>query len=135
MIEYKNESGEVLHCVYRLKDCDNSRCDITHPQKYLQGAVMRMDKNKSFRNHKHITCERNTDKTHEAGVLISGSLRVDFYNEDSKIMGSEILGPGDCTITFGGGHKFFCLADDTVMYEFKNGPYYGVDSDKEFIDE
>ena len=43
MKEYKNKNGDVLHCVYRLDDCQSDRFDFTSDDKYLQGAVMRMD--------------------------------------------------------------------------------------------
>ena len=133
MKEYKNNNGEVLHCVYRLDDCQGDRFDFTSEDKYLQGAVIRMNEGKSFRNHKHIKCERHIDMTQETWVVFRGKVQVDYYDEDEKHMGTEIVNAGDCTITFGGGHKFSCLSDDTLVYEFKNGPYFGRDADKVFI--
>ena len=135
MNEYKNDDGDVLHCVYKLNDCNDSRCDFTSTDKYLQGAIMRMDNGKSYPSHRHIRCDRNTDMTHEACVVIRGSIKVDYYDEENNHIGTEILESGDCTMTFAGGHKFTCLCDDTLMYEFKNGPYFGVNADKEYIDE
>ena len=38
MNEYKNDDADVLHCVYKLNDCNDSRCDFTPTDKYLQGA-------------------------------------------------------------------------------------------------
>jgi len=135
MKEYLNNKGEVLHCIYRLDDLEGDRFDFTSEDKYLQGALMKMNNGKSFRNHKHIKCERHTDMTQETWVVIRGSVQVDYYDEDSKFMGTEILNDGDCTITFAGGHKYSCIKDDTLVYEFKNGPYYGRDADKVFIDD
>jgi len=135
MKEYLNDNGEALHCIYRLKDLDGARFDFTSEDKYLQGALMKMDAGKSFRNHKHIKCERHTDMTQETWVIIRGSVQVDYYNEDAKFMGTEILTDGDCTITFAGGHKYSCIKDDTIVYEFKNGPYFGPDADKVLIDD
>ena len=137
MKEYLNDNGDVLHCIYRLNDLKEgeARFDFTSEDKYLQGSLMRMDDGKSFRNHKHIKCERHTDMTQETWVVIRGSVRVDYYDEDSQFMGTEILNDGDCTITFAGGHKYSCIKDDTLVYEFKNGPYFGRDADKVFIDD
>ena len=135
MKEYANNSGKILHCIYSMKDLEGERFDFTSEDQYLQGALMRMDNGKSFRNHKHIKCERHTDMTQETWVIMRGSVQVDYYDEDSEFMGTEILNQGDCTITFAGGHKYSCTKDDTVVYEFKNGPYYGRDADKVFIDD
>ena len=41
-----------------------------------------------------------------------------------------IVSAGGCTISFWGGHKYECLEDGTVVYEFKTGPYFGKDADK-----
>jgi hypothetical protein len=37
---------------------------------------------------------------------------------------------GSCMIFFSGGHALKVLEDNTLFYEFKNGPYYGHDTDK-----
>jgi len=135
MKEYLNNKGEVLHCIYRLDDLDGARFNFTSEDKYLQGALMKMDNGKSFRNHKHIKCERHTDMTQETWVIFRGSVQIDYYDEDAKFMGTEILNDGDCTITFAGGHKYSCIKDNTIVYEFKNGPYFGPNADKVLIDD
>ena len=45
------------------------------------------------------------------------------------------MGAGDCVVVFKAGHEFTVLEDNTIIYEFKNGPYYGVEADKTFIKE
>ena len=35
----------------------------------------------------------------------------------------------------GGGHTFEILEDDTIICEQKNGPYYGQELDKKFIND
>ena len=47
----------------------------------------------------------------------------------------EILEQGDCSITFRGGHNYLCIEDDSIVYEYKTGPYKGVENDKEFLNE
>ena len=37
-------------------------------------------------------------------------------------------------MTFRGGHNYLCLEDDSLVYEYKTGPYYGQKKDKVFID-
>ena len=43
------------------------------------------------------------------------------------------MSSGDCIVSMSAGHSFEVLEDDTLLYEFKNGPYYGTEKDKEFI--
>ena len=57
-----------------------------------------------------------------------------YYDLDRTMLCEKILQPGDCSITLHGGHNYLCLEDDTVIYEFKTGPYNGRDKDKEYID-
>ena len=42
---------------------------------------------------------------------------------------------GDCSMTFEGGHTYTILEDDTVVYEYKTGPYQGQKMDKVFLDD
>ena len=50
-----------------------------------------------------------------------------------KLIYEETLESGDCIVLFSGAHSLECLTDDTLLYEFKNGPYFGPEKDKEFI--
>jgi len=45
------------------------------------------------------------------------------------------LDVGDCSVTLGGGHTYLILEDDTLVYEYKTGPYKGIENDKIFLDE
>ena len=48
-------------------------------------------------------------------------------------MGTYELKKGDMAIVYKAGHSFNVLEDNTVLYEFKNGPYYGKLKDKTMI--
>ena len=45
-----------------------------------------------------------------------------------------ILNEGDCAVVFHAGHGFSVLEEGTILYEVKNGPYYGQLKDKSFIE-
>ena len=36
-------------------------------------------------------------------------------------------------MTFEGGHTYTILEDETIVYEYKTGPYKGQENDKVFI--
>ena len=136
MLIYSRVKPELLlHTIQRYRDIvDDGRVDITPVEEYLQIAYIKMDR-KSFRAHKHIEQIRETDRAQEAWVVIRGKVGVRYFDIDEEEIGYVVLVAGDCFATFIGGHEYTCLQDDTVVYEFKTGPYQGPDKDKVFIGE
>ena len=66
---------------------------------------------------------------------MSGKVEATFYDIDNTIAAKEILETGDLSITLFGGHNYLILEDNTLVLEYKTGPYYGQSSDKVFIDD
>ena len=54
---------------------------------------------------------------------------------DTIISNDTILKAGDASFTLYGGHTYEILEEDTLVYEYKTGPYEGQELDKTFIDE
>jgi hypothetical protein len=52
---------------------------------------------------------------------------------DDKILAEPILKTGDASFTLEGGHNYLILEDNTLVYEYKTGPYEGQLMDKKFI--
>ena len=88
---------------------------------------------KTFRPHYHIPVERHSTITQESWVVIQGKIKVILYDIDQNIIAERILNQGDISITFYGGHNYISLEDNTLVYEYKIGPYMGQVRDKEFI--
>ena len=65
--------------------------------------------------------------------MISYKRSRKILNNSKIVIGDEIIKTGDCSITFEGGHTYTILEDDTIVYEYKTGPYYGQKLDKAFI--
>lgn len=131
---YSNINPEVLlHQVVRLEDISHKRWNVSSDDEYLQLGVFRMDNGKTFRPHKHLILKRETDITQESWVVIKGKVKAILFDLDDSVIAEPILGPGDASMTFHGGHTYECLEDDTVVYEYKTGPYFGQADDKAFI--
>jgi len=124
----------LLHIVNRKDSITENRMDLSPESEYLQVSTFKMKQGKTFRPHEHIIQVKKTKKTQESWVVISGKVKVFYYDLDRTMLCEKILQPGDCSITLHGGHNYLCLEDDTVIYEFKTGPYNGRDKDKEYID-
>ena len=123
----------LLLSLVRSSDVTENRIDLSPEEEYLQVAVKKLTKGTSFKPHKHKELKRNTDLTQEAWVFLSGRVRAKFYDLDDSLILDTELGAGDCAIVFKAGHGFEVLEDDTIIYEFKTGPYFGQEADKTFI--
>ena len=53
--------------------------------------------------------------------------------DNTTVLATPTLEPGDASFTLQGGHTYEILEDDTVVYEYKTGPYEGQELDKRFI--
>jgi len=130
----KQEPTKLLHIINRLAEIEG-RVDIVPEENFIQCATLRMPKDKTFPPHKHITKERhyNNQIAQESWVVIKGRVKCKFYDLDDTLIAEPILGPGDASFTLYGGHTYEILEEDTIVYEYKTGPYEGQKLDKKFI--
>lgn len=128
------EEGKLLHIINRLENI-YGRQEIVPNDNFIQCATLKMDKGKTFVPHKHITKERHykSQIAQESWVVIKGSVKCIFYDLDDTIIATPILYAGDSSFTLYGGHTYEILEDDTIVYEYKTGPYEGQKFDKVFI--
>jgi len=126
------EPDKLLHIVYQFNEIDG-RTNISPDHEFLQLSSMKMRKGQTFNAHKHILCEKVITITQESWLVVKGSVKCILYDLDDEIIAERNLMPGDCSITFRGGHNYLILEDDTVVYEYKTGPYFGQESDKELL--
>jgi len=130
----KVEEGKLLHIINRLSDI-NGRTEVIPENNFIQCATLKMEKNKTFPPHKHITKDRHYTEqiAQESWVVIKGSVKCILFDIDDQIIATPILYPGDASFTLYGGHTYEILEEDTIVYEYKTGPYEGQSLDKKFI--
>ena len=131
----KVEENKLLHIINRLSDIKD-RTDVVDDEHFIQCATLKMEKGKTFKPHKHIEKQRMYDKkiAQESWVVIKGRVKCKFYDLDDTLIAEPILEPGDASFTLYGGHTYEILEEDTIVYEYKTGPYEGQLFDKVFID-
>lgn len=130
----KINPNKLLHIIVRKADIKPGRVDIVPEEQFIQCSMLNLEKNKTFRPHKHIWKERNRNIiAQESWVVIEGSVQCFFYDIDDTIIETPILYPGDSSFTLEGGHNYLILEDNTLVYEYKTGPYEGQVFDKTFI--
>ena len=129
----KIQPHTLLHIVYRLDEVEG-RTNISPDEEFLQLASIKMQKGQTFKAHKHIFVEKVTNIAQESWLVIKGSVKCIFYDLDDTVIAEPVLSPGDCSMTFRGGHNYLILEEGTIVYEYKTGPYLGQELDKEFLE-
>lgn len=129
-------TSEVLHYVIKFVE-DNikeQRVDIIPPKNFLQLSILKPESGKKFKAHKHIY--KNIDRqviAQESWIILKGKARAFFYDLDDSLLEEVVLEQFDCSITLKSGHNYEILEDNTIVYEYKTGPYLGIEKDKEML--
>ncbi len=130
----KCEKDKLLHLVFNNINEVKSRMNLSEDNEFLQVMILRENKDKVFGAHYHLPKKLSVFPiTQESLVVIKGSIECFFYDTDNKLIANHQIFAGDCVVTFYGGHRYKILENDTLFYEFKNGPYNGQLEDKVWI--
>jgi len=130
----KINSEKLLHVITRKTDLVTGRIEVIPEEHYIQCALLNMENGKTFKPHKHIWKERTRNViAQESWIVIQGSVKCILYDINDEVIATPILYPGDASFTLEGGHTYEILEDDTLVYEYKTGPYEGQTLDKTFI--
>ena len=109
---------------------------FTSKEATQQFGFMKHKKNHIIKPHKHNKRLTRILRTTEVILLLKGTLRVDFYNNNNKYLFSKKINEKDIIMLIHGGHGFKVLKN-VEMIEVKQGPY-SLASDKikfETVDE
>ena len=130
----KIEKNKILHIIVRKNEINPGREDLISEDNFIQCSRLNLKKGTTFKPHKHIWKESNRNViAQESWVVLQGSVKCIFYDIDDTILSNEILYVGDASFTLEGGHNYEILEDNTLVYEYKTGPYEGQELDKKFI--
>ena len=132
----KIDENKLLHMIVRKDEIMPGREDIVTEENFIQCSRLNLTKGTTFKPHRHIWKERTRNViAQESWVVIEGSVRCVFYDIDDQIIAEPILYSGDASFTLEGGHTYFILEDNTLVYEYKTGPYEGQKLDKTFLND
>tara|TARA_B100000586_G_scaffold164369_1_gene119799 strand:+ start:350 stop:781 length:432 start_codon:yes stop_codon:yes gene_type:complete len=140
IIYSKLEPNNILHIVHRANEFYNiqegHRKDIVEDKEFIQLSALKMKKGQTFQPHQHIWKDGEKKViAQESWVVIKGSVKCSFFDTDGILLEEPVLSVGDCSITLGGGHTYSILEENTLVYEFKTGPYKGPQNDKVLLEE
>lgn len=132
----KVEPNKLLHVINRFSDI-TGRTILIPDNNFIQCATLKMEKGKTFLPHKHLYKDRHYPQqiAQESWIVIRGKVKCIFYDLDDTIIATPILNEGDASFTLHGGHTYEILEENTIVYEYKTGPYEGIELDKTFIND
>jgi hypothetical protein len=129
-IKYKDKTVAILHSYSEWKEGLDF---LTPDETFIQAGTWWYESGKKLKAHRHKINVRTTDRTQETVIVLNGTMRIDFYDEDNNIFLQEIVKTGDVCIILTVGHGYQILEDNTKIVEVKNGPFTSVEMDKELI--
>ena len=130
MKEYTFE-GKILARLIEESDWKPGLGFYSNDPEFIQVGTWFYDKGKQLQNHVHNEFERTATRTCETVYMVSGSMKVNLYTLEKLFVESFNIKQGDTLILLDSGHGYEILEDNTKVLEIKNGPFMGVDVDKE----
>lgn len=100
----------------------------------IQVGLFNYDKKDHLKAHTHIIYDRSANRTCETMYVVRGAIRIKILDEKKKVIATRTLKTNDVYCSLWGGHLFDVLENNTMIFEAKNGPYYGVKKDKTFYE-
>ena len=134
IIYSKVKEDTPLLAINRRWEISEDRTDVCSEDQLLQISTKKLSKGTTFKPHKHNVLKRDTNTTHEAWIVLKGAIKAKFWDIDDTLIHETVLRFGDCAVVYEAGHGFEVLQDGTILYEVKNGPYFGQLKDKTFIE-
>ena len=87
----KIQPNKLLHIVTSVDEIKSGRIDVVPEEEYLQLAILKMNKGKTFLPHKHIIKEKITDIAQESWLVYEGKVKCTFYDLDDSILDEPII--------------------------------------------
>lgn len=103
----------------------SQRLDLNEPEFGLQIAYLELKAGDTFHPHVHEfqNLPERFSNTIESWFVVRGAVRMFLYDIDGALLGECELSSGDLAITLSGGHNYLSKEKDTIVLEFKSGPY------------
>jgi cupin fold WbuC family metalloprotein len=122
--------GEIIAIIIRkTRDIDGIHF-FSPPEFSQQLGLISRDKDYVIKPHVHKRIIREVSITQEVLHILSGRIEVTLYDNNKDKIKSLELEAGDTILLASGGHGIKIL-ESAKMLEIKQGPYSGVDGDKE----
>jgi len=89
----------------------------------FQVGLFNHPKHHKITSHQHRKQVRKITKTSEFLFIISGKIKVNFFNTNKIKINSKIIKTGDMILILDDGHSFDILKK-SILVEIKQGPFH-----------
>ena len=132
MVEKIEHEGKVLALVLRANYVSEGVNFITPNDNSLQVGVLKHINGAQIKPHVHRSLPKIIKEVQEVLHIEYGEVEAGFYDGEGEKIKSITLKSGDTILLVSGGHGFDVLKDCKII-EVKQGPYYGVEEDKQLL--
>lgn len=130
----KIKVGGKLSAIIIRKGADvKTSTFFSPPELFFQLAIFKREKNFVESPHRHKTIVRKVNRVEQFLFLLSGKMRVNFFDNKKKIVKSSVIKKGDAILLIRGIHSLKIL-ETTKAISLKQGPFLGDKDDKVLID-
>jgi cupin fold WbuC family metalloprotein len=136
MLEIKSaiNSSLILASYFESSKLTYERLSLTNNEDLLQVGAVIFPKKFRVKAHRHLPIDRKSIQvTQELWILIKGEMTVEVYDLDNSLAKILEMNSGDMVLYKNGGHSLVTKNKECILYEIKNGPYFGPDIDKEYF--
>jgi len=126
-----DKKNNLISIYIRFDEISQSKEFLTEHYDEFQFGTFNLLRGEIIKKHIHKKQERIVTQTTEGIVVLTGSLEIDFFDEDEKFIEKITLNERDSVLILSGGHGIRVL-DDCKFIEFKQGPYI-ADIDKKYF--
>ena len=123
-------NGEIIAIVVRKAKEIEGINFFSPPEFSQQLGLISRKKDYVIKRHVHKVVPREVSVTQEVLHILSGRIQIALFDTHRKEVKAVILQEGDTILLASGGHGITFM-DDAKILEVKQGPYSGVDGDKE----
>ena len=131
LIENITWQGVPLAYIIRGKLNPTQTTFLTPPEFKQQVGFIVYPAGGEIQRHVHRPLERHLVGTSEVLIVRRGRCEIDVYNDERQLVAVRELGQGDIMLMVAGGHGF-CMLENTVFLEVKQGPYTGLEEKERF---
>ncbi len=128
-MEIRDKNNKLLAMIFTPGDFKDEKHFLTEDNNEFQIAQFNLDQGTEIERHIHGKQERKIENTSEVIIVNEGSLELEIYDENLKLVTTEIVNQGQVIALFNGGHGFKSLSNSKFL-EVKQGPYI-EEQDKE----
>jgi hypothetical protein len=118
-------SGQQLLALILRTEFESDGIEFFTPSHFSQQlGYMNRPKGFTISPHLHNVVNRDVELTQEVLFIKSGSVKMDIYDSDKKLIQTCVLNKGDVVLLASGGHGFTMLEKSEII-EVKTGPHLG----------